>query len=133
MEPHTGKKNHLTRPGILLAVAVHALCSGGAARDILLWQGKGIVDPGSFFRGSLAGAVLPACPARIKPGRGIVSLPAPAGLIFLLPFGNAPTVLFQLLWSKPGHSGRESGPVFSSPPVNKTLRGSLWKNTCMTI
>jgi hypothetical protein len=102
MELHTGKMNYLTRLEILLSVAVPALCSGGAALGILLWQGNCFVDPGFLYGGSLAGAVavLLACLAWIKPRRVIVLLLAPlyAVLIFLLPFGNIPMVLLQLLF-----------------------------------
>ena len=136
MELHTGKKNHMTCPEILLSIVVTALCSEGAAHTIPLCEGKRIVDPGSLYRESPAGAVLPSCPAWIETGRHIMSQLAPlyAVLIFLLPFGNTPTVLFQLL-SGAGLAilAVRLNLFFSSPPVKKTRRGSLWKNTCMTI
>ena len=119
MELHTGKKNHLTRHGILLSIAVPARCSGGAARGILLWQGKGIVDPGSLYRGSLAGAVLSSGPAWIKTGRDIVSLLVPlyAVLVFLSAIRDYTNgSLSAPLWSRPGHPGRETEPVFQFSP-----------------
>jgi hypothetical protein len=130
MELHTEKKNHATCLEILLSVAVPAPCSGGAALGILLRQGNGNVDAGSFYRGSFSGAVLLACLTLITPIRAMVSLPATqfAVIIFLLPFGNTPAVLLQLLFAaaltilvvrRPLH--------FSTPPVKKTRRRSYGK------
>jgi hypothetical protein len=122
MEPHTGKKNRLTRLEILLSVGVPALCFGGAALGILLWKRGYISDAGSFYWGCLAGAVLLAYLAWLKPRRDIVSLLAPlyAIIIFLIPLENKPTVLLQLLF---GASLTilvvRLNILFSTPPVKK--------------
>lgn len=122
MELHTGIKRRLTRLEILLSVAIPTLCFGGAAAGILLWQGGYIKDPGSFYWGSIAGSVLLAYFAWIKPRKDIVSLLAPlyAVIIFLLPLENKPTVLLQLLF---GASLTvlvvRLNILFSTPPVKK--------------
>jgi hypothetical protein len=122
MELHTGKKNPLTRLEILLSLAVPALCFGGAALAILLWRGGFIDDPGSFYWGSLAGAVLLGYLAWVKPRRDIVALLAPlyAVIIFLIPLENKPTVLLQLLF---GASLTvlvvRLNILFSTPPAKK--------------
>jgi hypothetical protein len=130
MELHSGKMNHLTRLEILLSVAVPALCSGGTVPGILLRQGNCIVDPGSLYWRALAGAVLLACLTWIKPIRAIVSLLATrfAVIIFLLPFGNTPRVLLQLLFG----AGLtilvvRRNLLFSTPLVKKIRRGSYGK------
>lgn len=122
MEQHTGKKNRLTRLEILLSVAIPALCFGGAALGILLWQNGYISDAGSFYWGCVAGAVLLAYLAWLKPRKDIVSLLAPlyAVIIFLLPLENKPTVLLQLLF---GASLTilvvRLNILYSTPPVKK--------------
>jgi hypothetical protein len=122
MELQTGKKNRLTRIEILLSISVPVLCFGGAALGMLLWQGGYIRDPGSFYWGSLAGSVLLAYLAWLKPRRDIVSLLAPlyAVIIFLLPLENKPTLLLQLLF---GASLTilvvRLNLLFSTPPVKK--------------
>ena len=122
MEQHTGKKNGLNRLEILLSVAIPALCFGGAALGILLWQRGYISDAGSFYWGCIAGSVLLAYLAWLKPRKDIVSLLAPlyAVVIFLIPLENKPTVLLQLLF---GASLTilvvRLNILFSTPPVKK--------------
>ncbi|MDD1710824.1 MAG: hypothetical protein LUQ37_07965 [Methanoregulaceae archaeon] len=100
MELPAGTRNPLTPLELRLSVAVPVLCFGGVALGIFLWKGGYIQDPGSFYWGCIAGAVLLAYLAWIKPRRDIVSLLAPlyAVIIFLLPLENKPTVLLQLLF-----------------------------------
>lgn len=100
MELPAGKKNSLTPLERRLSIAVPILCFGGAALGIFLWKGGYIRDPGSFYWGCIAGAVLLAYLAWLKPRRDIVSLLAPmyAVIIFLLPLENKPTVLLQILF-----------------------------------
>jgi len=100
MELHNSTRNPLTPRERYLSIAVPILCFGGTALGILLERAGYIRDPGAFYWGCIAGAILLAYLAWLKPRRDIVSLLAPlyAVIIFLLPLENKPTVLLQLLF-----------------------------------
>ncbi|HOB60177.1 MAG TPA: hypothetical protein PK154_01690 [Methanoregulaceae archaeon] len=100
MELHDDTKKPMTSRERYLSIAVPVLCFGGTALGILLWRAGYIRDPGAFYWGCIAGAILLAYLAWLKPRRDIVSLLAPlyAVLIFLLPLENKPTTLLQLLF-----------------------------------
>jgi hypothetical protein len=92
---------NLSRTELLLSIAIPVISFGGTGVGLLLASQGIIDDAGSFYWGSVAGSVLLAYLAWIKPRKDIVSLLAPlyAVIIFLLAVEVKPTVILQLIFA----------------------------------
>jgi hypothetical protein len=85
----------------LLSAAVPIVSFGGIVVAVSLAQAGWIQDAGSFVWGCVAGSVVLAYLAYVKPRRDIVSLFAPlyALLIFIVPMEMKPNLLTQVLFA----------------------------------
>lgn len=90
-----------TKFELYLALAIPAVSFGGIFIALALEQGGQIPDAGKFAWGCVAGSVLLAYLAYIKPRRDIVSLCAPlyALLIFVAPLEVQPSLILQVLFA----------------------------------
>jgi hypothetical protein len=86
---------------LYLAISIPAVSFGGILVAIALQQGGQIPDAGKFAWGCIAGSILLAYLAYIKPRRDIVSLCAPlyALLMFIAPLEIQPNLILQALFA----------------------------------